>query len=71
MSSTMLILVAICFIAATVCPTAPPPSTASLLVLVAIPSVTLALSEFWLMLADITSICDDVSSTLAACSLAA
>jgi hypothetical protein len=44
---------------------------ASRLALVAMPSVTLALSLFWLMLALITSICAVVSSTLAACSLAA
>ena len=63
MSSTMLILAAICFIAATVCVTASPPSPASLLALVAMPSVTLALSLFCVIEADIVSIDAVVSST--------
>jgi hypothetical protein len=71
MSSTMLILAAICFIAATVCVTASPPSPASGLALVAMPSVTLALSLFCVIEADIMSIEAVVSSTDEACSLAA
>jgi len=71
MSSTILILDAICFIAFTVRLTALPPSFASLVVLVAIPLVTLALSLFWFMDSDMTSICELDSSTDAACSLAA
>ncbi len=57
--------------ACTVCVTAAPPSPASLLALVAMPSVTLALSLFWVIEADIVSIEAVVSSTDAACSLAA
>ena len=71
MSSTMLIFAAICFMAVTVWLTAWPPSPASLLALVAMPSVTLALSLFWVIEADIMSIEDVVSSTDEACSLAA
>ncbi len=67
----MPILAAICFMATTVWLTAEPPSVASLLALVAMPSVTLALSLVWLIEADITSIEAVVCSTLAACSLAA
>ena len=70
MSSTMEILAAICFIAATVCVTAEPPSPASLLALVAMPSVTRALSLFCEIDADIRSIDAVVSSTELACSLA-
>ena len=51
--------------------TATPPSTASLLVLLAMPLVTRALSLFWLMEADMVSMLAVVCSTLAACSLAA
>jgi hypothetical protein len=59
----MLIFCAICFIAATVCVTASPPSPASLLALVAMPSVTLALSLFCVIDADIMSIDAVVCST--------
>ena len=48
-----------------------PPSTASLEVFLAIPSVTLALSLFWPIDPDIASMLAVVCSTLAACSLAA
>ena len=70
MSSTIEILAAICFIALTVCVTAWPPSPASLLALVAMPSVTRALSLFCEIEADISSIEAVVSSTDDACSLA-
>ena len=70
MSSTMLIFCAICFIALTVCITAWPPSPASLLAFVAMLSVTLALSLFCEIEADIRSIDAVVSSTDEACSLA-
>jgi hypothetical protein len=62
---------AICFIAPTVCVTASPPSAASWLALVAMPSVTLALSLFCVIEADIMSIDAVVSFHRAACSLAA
>ena len=71
MSSTMLIFCAICFIAVTVWDTAPPPSTASLLALAAMLSVTRALSLFCVIEADMVSIDAVVSSTEEACSLAA
>ena len=61
-------LSAIDFIAATVWPTAWPPSAASLADLLAMPSVTFAFSVFWVMEAVICSIEALVSSTLAACS---
>ncbi len=60
---------AICFMASTVSLTASPPSTASLAALLAMPSVTWALSVFWLMLALICSMEALVSSMLEACSL--
>jgi len=66
----MEILVAIDFIASTVWLTAWPPSRASRAALVAMPSVTLALSAFCLTLAAISCSEAVVSSTLAACSLA-
>ncbi len=71
MSSMMLMRWAIFFIATTVCCTDSPPSVASLAALLAMPSVTLAFSVFWLMLALICSTDALVSSTLAACSLVA
>jgi hypothetical protein len=69
MSSMMPIRLAICFMASTVSLTASPPSTASLAALLAMPSVTWALSVFWLMLALICSMEALVSSMLEACSL--
>lgn len=56
------------FMARRVSPTALPPSTASLDDWVAMPSVTLAFSVFWAMLALICSMPAVVSSTPAACS---
>ena len=67
----MPIFLAICFIAATVCFTASPPSPACLAALVAMPSVTLAFSVFCVIEAVICSTEALVSSTLAACSLEA
>ncbi len=67
----MPILSAICFIAWTMSRTARPPSTASLAALPAMLSVIFALSVFCAMEADICSTEAPVSSTLAACSVAA
>jgi hypothetical protein len=66
----MPILSAIDFMASTVARTASPPSAASFAALLAMPSVTLAFSVFWLIEALICSIEALVSSRLAACSLA-
>jgi hypothetical protein len=71
MSSMMPILSAMLFIASTVCFTATPPSLASFVALSAMPLVTLAFSAFWLIEADICSSDEEVSSTLAACSVVA
>jgi hypothetical protein len=65
------IFLAMSFIAATVCSTATPPSVACLAACTAMPSVTLAFSPFWVIDAVICSTEALVSSTLAACSLAA
>ncbi len=67
----MPILPAICFMAAAVALTTSPPRAASCAAWVAIPSVSLAFSAFWAMEAVICSIEALVSSTPAACSLAA
>ncbi len=67
----MPIFCAICFIATTVARTDSPPSMAWLEALLAIPSVTLAFSVFCPIEAVICSIAALVSSTPAACSLAA
>ena len=66
----MLIFVAISFIAATVSKTALPPSLASTELLMEIFSVCIALSVFWRMLEAISSIEEETSSALAACSVA-
>ncbi len=71
MSSMMPIFCAICFIAWVVATTASPPSTVSLAAWVAMPSVIRAFSVFWLIDAVICSSEALVSSTPAACSLAA
>jgi hypothetical protein len=69
-SSMIEIFWAICFIASTVSATACPPSRASSALLMAIFSVSLALSAFCRMLAAISSMELEVSSAAAACSVA-
>ena len=71
MSSMMPIFLAICFMAVTVASTEVPPSAASCAALLAMASVTLAFSVFCAIDEVICSIEALVSSTPAACSLAA